>query len=243
MEFSESKYIGLTMFSLVQGFLTGIPIVAVVRETPQAFYLVLAMLIFLLCTVTLSLIFLPKYIMQRRYAGLSESDQKKLIAQSVIRSAFGKDSGLRNPSYNFEGSGTLQRVNEAEDRLEPLDKVNEASNEKSVVSLIRSSADPGIHLLPEDSDPDAAGSDSGIKVSSASVTSSLKRAAKGEDSTSEVEVDPSDHEEFAPSGMRSETETSSSPKEEDTGSDSAVEQGNEATKASERNELVSEKDN
>ena len=34
-EFSESKYIGLSVFSMGQAFLTGIPIVAVVRDIPQ----------------------------------------------------------------------------------------------------------------------------------------------------------------------------------------------------------------
>lgn len=89
-EFSEAKFIGMTMFSFGQGFLTGIRIVAVVRDTPQAFYLVLAMLIFLLCTVTLLLIFLPKYLMQRTYAVMSERQQHKSIAGSVRRSAASK---------------------------------------------------------------------------------------------------------------------------------------------------------
>ena len=34
-EFSESKYIGLSVFSMAQAFLSGIPIVAVVRDSPQ----------------------------------------------------------------------------------------------------------------------------------------------------------------------------------------------------------------
>ena len=34
-EFSESKYIGLTVFSMAQGFVTGIPVAAVVKDIPK----------------------------------------------------------------------------------------------------------------------------------------------------------------------------------------------------------------
>ena len=45
-EFSEANYIGLSVFSLCQAFLTGIPIVIIVANIPEAFYLVLTFLIF-----------------------------------------------------------------------------------------------------------------------------------------------------------------------------------------------------
>jgi hypothetical protein len=86
-EFSEATYIGLAVFSMSQAFLTGIPIVVVVREIPQAFYLVLTFLIFLLCTVILLLIFLPKIFKQRAYAGMSQADQRKSMAMSVRKSS------------------------------------------------------------------------------------------------------------------------------------------------------------
>jgi competence protein ComGC len=98
-EFSEATYIGLAVFSMSQAFLTGIPIVVVVREIPQAFYLVLTFLIFLLCTVILLLIFLPKIFKQRAYAGMSEADQRKSMALSVRKSSVHSSiSGLQNGS-------------------------------------------------------------------------------------------------------------------------------------------------
>jgi competence protein ComGC len=99
-EFSEATYIGLAVFSMSQAFLTGIPIVVVVREIPQAFYLVLTFLIFLLCTVILLLIFLPKIFKQRAYAGMSQADQRKAMALSVRKSSvqFSNISGLQNGS-------------------------------------------------------------------------------------------------------------------------------------------------
>jgi len=59
-EFAEAKYIDFAVFSMSQGALTGIPVVVVTKDTAKAFYLVLTFLIFVACTVVLSLIFLPK---------------------------------------------------------------------------------------------------------------------------------------------------------------------------------------
>jgi competence protein ComGC len=81
-----------------QAFLTGIPIVALVREIPETFYLVLTLLIFILCMVILLLIFLPKVLMQRAYANMSAADRTKMMAASVRKSAlqFSTISGLNS---------------------------------------------------------------------------------------------------------------------------------------------------
>lgn len=82
-EFSESTYIGLAVFSTLQAFMTGIPLVTIVRKIPQAFYIVVTLLVFLLCLSILLLIFLPKVIMQRRCAGMSDSEQRKMLAVRI----------------------------------------------------------------------------------------------------------------------------------------------------------------
>lgn len=82
-EFAEAKYIGLSIFSMCQGFLTGIPIVAVAKDIPEAFYLVLTFLIFIICMVILLLIFIPKILMQRRYTNMTAAEQRKAMAVSV----------------------------------------------------------------------------------------------------------------------------------------------------------------
>ena len=43
--FSESKYIALSVASLFQAFLTGFPILVIVKDEPKAFYLVLTLMI------------------------------------------------------------------------------------------------------------------------------------------------------------------------------------------------------
>jgi hypothetical protein len=112
-EFSEAKFIGLAVFSMSQAFLTGIPIVAVVRDIPEAFYLVLTFLIIVLCMVTLLLIFLPKVFMQRAYAGASAADQRRMMAESVRKSGIQQSSsfrGLQDISGLQEGSSNAFRV-------------------------------------------------------------------------------------------------------------------------------------
>lgn len=84
-EFSESKYIALAMMSYLQALLIGLPILFVVRDSPQAFYLTLSFMVFVLCVGLLLLIFVPKVVM----ASETESDQLesvKIAIQSAIRS-------------------------------------------------------------------------------------------------------------------------------------------------------------
>jgi len=85
-EFSEAKYIGLAVFSLLQAFLTGIPVVVVVRDMPEAYYLILTFTIFILCMVVLFLIFLPKIRKQRQWAGLTEDEQRRKLSAKVRES-------------------------------------------------------------------------------------------------------------------------------------------------------------
>jgi ABC-type sugar transport system substrate-binding protein len=85
-EFSESKYIGSAMSSLFQGFLTGIPILVIVKDTPKAFYIVLTLTIFLLCMAVLLLIFLPKVVLQREYSTMTEAEQKRVMAEGIKQS-------------------------------------------------------------------------------------------------------------------------------------------------------------
>lgn len=83
-EFAESKWIGLAVFSMSQGFLTGIPIVIAVAKTqPETFYLTITMLIFVVCMAVLLLIFLPKVVINRRYNRMSLPEQMRTMATSV----------------------------------------------------------------------------------------------------------------------------------------------------------------
>mmetsp|Transcript_40014 Transcript_40014/g.60561 ORF Transcript_40014/g.60561 Transcript_40014/m.60561 type:complete len:523 (+) Transcript_40014:459-2027(+) len=64
-EFEESRYIAISIASMLQALIMGIPIVIVVTGTPDALYFVLSAIIFVMCCAILLLIFVPKIIASR----------------------------------------------------------------------------------------------------------------------------------------------------------------------------------
>jgi len=109
-EFAESKFILMTTASLFQAFLTGIPVAAVVKDDPQAYYLVTTLMVFLLSEVILSLIFIPKMLLERRYAGMTESEVKNAMVRSIQKS--GQNQGDSSDFSSMEYStrfGTAKR--------------------------------------------------------------------------------------------------------------------------------------
>lgn len=118
-EFSESKYIGFTLSSIFQTFLSGIPLVFVVRDIPEAFYLITVFMIFLLCMVVLAFIFLPKILKQISFAKLTPSQQQSILKKSICSSGSmrnlkdSKSASLRNKSSNkFFGPSLGERSSE-----------------------------------------------------------------------------------------------------------------------------------
>jgi len=108
-EFGESKYISQAMVSLFQGFLSGIPIVVVVRHEPRAFYLVVTLMIFLLSMVLLWLVFLPKMLLQWNFSKMTPEDQANELRRYYLnfrKTGSYKDNVLSN-------SGKAEGANEA----------------------------------------------------------------------------------------------------------------------------------
>ena len=99
-EFSESKYIGIAMASLLQAMLSGIPILFVVRDSPQAYYLVLAFMIFIICTVVLIVIFVPKMVLVGKHSHETEEEQKRRILSSIHQTR----QSIQQKSYRLDSS-------------------------------------------------------------------------------------------------------------------------------------------
>mmetsp|Transcript_12386 Transcript_12386/g.23130 ORF Transcript_12386/g.23130 Transcript_12386/m.23130 type:complete len:284 (+) Transcript_12386:2411-3262(+) len=59
-EFSESRYIGLIMLFLLQSWLTGMPVIGLVYDQPQAYYVVVTSIVSITSLVMILLIFVPK---------------------------------------------------------------------------------------------------------------------------------------------------------------------------------------
>lgn len=85
-EFAEAKFIGLAVGSICQTFLTGVPLLVIVWDQPQAFYVVLCLMVFLLCMVVLVLIFVPKYFKRKEYSAMSEVEQRRAISEGIRKS-------------------------------------------------------------------------------------------------------------------------------------------------------------
>jgi hypothetical protein len=65
-EYSESKYIALSLISMTQGWAIGLPVLSLVEEVPQVNYLVRVLLVFVINAALLLFIFLPKVMYYRR---------------------------------------------------------------------------------------------------------------------------------------------------------------------------------
>lgn len=60
-EYSEGKYIAIAMGSMIQVFLTGLPILVIVTDSPQVSYFVKSTIVFTVAMSLLLLIFVPKF--------------------------------------------------------------------------------------------------------------------------------------------------------------------------------------
>lgn len=101
-EFAESKYIAASMVSLLQAILTGVPILFVVKDSPQAFYLVMVFMTFAICMGVLLMIFIPKMYMAKKAMLHTEESQRRMIARAVRQSVHGGRSG--KPFTDFQSS-------------------------------------------------------------------------------------------------------------------------------------------
>lgn len=95
-----------------------VPIVAVVRDSPEAYYLVLSLTVFVLSMAILIFIFWPKISIQRSFAKMSEEEQKKAIKECIKNCMnSGRDSN-ENKSGGIS-SGSVENVQDNHHRSQP----------------------------------------------------------------------------------------------------------------------------
>jgi len=77
-EFSESLYVMMTMVSLLQALVIGVPLLVIVHENPVAGYFICSGLIFVVTTAILGLMFVPKmYLVRQRARDGAESSASR----------------------------------------------------------------------------------------------------------------------------------------------------------------------
>ena len=105
VELSESQYISIAVGSLLQAGLIGTPLLVLVNDLPQAFYLTMVFMLFIVPMVILLLIFVPKYNNSKR----SASSQLFLVKNAV-------QSSQENMSLRNSGTETDSKRRLAEER-------------------------------------------------------------------------------------------------------------------------------
>jgi len=83
-EFAESRYITLAMMFVLQAVLIGAPLLALVRDTPGAFYVVLTTMFFSVILAVLLLLFVPKVVLVREHS-LEDGREKQRHLESLRR--------------------------------------------------------------------------------------------------------------------------------------------------------------
>jgi len=126
-EFSESKYIALCMASLLEALLIGIPILFVVRSSPQAFYLTISFMLFVICMGVLMLIFIPKMVVAGEYSSRSLVEQQRMLLQCIRESVTVQEStGVACSTPRSSASKNEERESK---NLETADVIKEEADE------------------------------------------------------------------------------------------------------------------
>ena len=122
-QYSESKFIGLTMLILLQAFIIGIPLFFVAYDNPTARFVVSSSLAFILCIAVLLPMFLPKI----RYLR-DHHDQQERIAthKKILRKKQWVHDGLAYGDWASEGANS-ERKHMKSDRQQEDEEEEDAS--------------------------------------------------------------------------------------------------------------------
>ena len=121
-EFSESKYIALSMVCVLQAVLTGIPMLFLTPELPRVHYVVACMTISVCCLSVTMLIFVPKVNAARHEKAVSEANANNHLQRSIqskmeLRFRFGslvaQDDSIKDGSELSDDEGSRGALSNA----------------------------------------------------------------------------------------------------------------------------------
>lgn len=110
-EIAESKYIGLIMGSMVQAALVGGPLLSLVDDNPEAYYLVYVLLNFILSLVTLLLMFVPKILQSRKGTQEQMDRVHDVIRMAAVTSAERRTKSQSRSSSNSDHTPLPSQIN------------------------------------------------------------------------------------------------------------------------------------
>jgi len=111
IEFSESKYVGMVVGSMLQVFLLGVPTLLVVQELPGAYYLTFSLMIFVISIAILGFVFVPKYFYCKKFKMRSQKTQRRIIFDSIKASQ--RVVNNTTEAANEFGDGILAKMHNA----------------------------------------------------------------------------------------------------------------------------------
>ena len=145
LQLNDPRELGFAIGVFGQTFFTGIPLLVVVRKTPLALYLVSTILVFLLSTFSVSLVFIPKILAQRRYSKLTKKELRilaMLTKQQNSEGDFDESTGLQASftvatpsSRNMKKEECRPDVNDSEVESEKLEKMRQPLEESSITHV------------------------------------------------------------------------------------------------------------
>lgn len=110
-EYQESRYVAISMASILQAWCMGIPIMIVVKEAPQAKFFVEAGIIFVTCTAVLLLVFTPKLLAVRSDRRKEEEERRRNRLRDVNaragRGQFDDDDDEQQQQQHLGGGGVV----------------------------------------------------------------------------------------------------------------------------------------
>jgi gamma-aminobutyric acid type B receptor len=169
-EYSESKYINIIMFSMLQAFVLGIPIIILARGTPVVMYFICVLILFMICMAILSCIFIPKVLALRERLLAKKSDNTPGL--SVIQTKAGIASSQRKGTA---GNGSMKQI----PLMDPDDDMNNRFGSSRLARLQAS----GINLIKKPASVEEGG---GEKLQGASATASPPMAVIAENPSADV---------------------------------------------------------
>lgn len=102
--YNESKFVGLSMASILQGLLIGVPLLFLSDTNPMARYVVRSLLVFVLCASVLGFIFLPKIVNGVKREASSRRTSSDASHEEAFRgSVQASDYGLRRSMQTTAG--------------------------------------------------------------------------------------------------------------------------------------------
>ena len=151
--FSESRYIAITMASMMQACLIGVPLLFLVRDMPQAYYLTMVFMLFTVSQIILLLIFVPKIVNARNFTSRSKKSQRRIV-QDAIHETSQHGQAAAAGSAVFVGKSSHTKNGSVRNRHKRKSTATDEDMQNTSVAEFRRAAQQSTAVVDSDADSD-----------------------------------------------------------------------------------------